>query len=259
MSAERVDRLDGRCAVVTGSSAGIGRGIAESLVRSGADVVLSGRTPETLAAAVEELRALAGPGQQVLGLNADLSQEEQIDDFFDRVRAEVGRLDILVANIGGGQVKPFFDLTREDWTSVFDLNLLGPFLVSQRGARLMRECGSEHASITLVSSIRAHTAKPGRAVYASTKAAMNQLMRVMARELAPFGIRVNALLPGITDTPLTRRNPEAFAEAIKQVPLEGAATPADMGRAVAFLASDAARFITGQELAVDGGELLHGD
>ncbi len=249
--------LAGRWAIVTGSSGGIGRGIAEHLVRLGANVVLAARTPEPLERAAEELRALSGNSQEVLGIAADLSVEAEIDRFFTEVRTRAKHLDILVANVGGGQVKPFFELTSADWTDTFQLNVLGPFSVSQRAAAMMRDLGGTNQSITLVSSIRAYSAKPGRAVYASTKAAMNQLMRVMALELAPHGIRVNALLPGITATPLTMRNRAAFDEAIVGVPLGRGGTPDDMGAAVAFLASDAARFITGVELPVDGGERLH--
>lgn len=257
MSASTAATMAGRWAIVTGSSGGIGRGIAEHLLRQGANVVLVARTPEPLHAAAAELRSVAGPDQQVLAVPADLSDEADIDRFFAEVRARVDRLDALVANVGGGQVTPFFELTSAEWTDTFRLNVLGPFLVAQRAAAMMRELGGENQSITLVSSIRSYSAKPGRAVYASTKAAMNQLMRVMALELAPYGIRVNALLPGITATALTMRNRAAFDEAVVGVPLSRGGTPDDMGAAVAFLASDAARFVTGVELPVDGGELLH--
>lgn len=117
----------------------------------------------------------------------------------------------------------------------------------------MRDKGGRNQSIVLVSSIRAYSSKPGRAVYASTKAAMNQMMHVMALELAPLGIRVNALLPGITATDLTMRNRQAFDEAIETVPLGRGGTPADMGRAVSYLVGDTAQFVTGVDLPVDGG------
>jgi glucose 1-dehydrogenase len=252
----RTQDMAGRWAVVTGGSGGIGLGIATALVRAGGHVIMVARTPSRLEEAATGLQELAGPGQRVLTFAADLSVDEEIDAFFSFVESEVDQLHTFVANVGGGYVKDFFELERKDWNDVLELNVLGPFLVSQRAARLMRDRGGENQSIVLVSSIRSHSAKPGRAVYAATKAAMNQMMRVMALELAPHQIRVNALLPGITATELTMRNRQAYDEAIGTVPLGRGGDPADMGNAVLFLAGESGRFVTGVELPVDGGEVL---
>lgn len=249
--------LAGRWIVVTGGSAGIGHGIARQFVGRGANVMIVARDQTRIDDAVRRLsEAKLGEGQEVLGFSADLSRDRDIDALFDFLKKRVDRLHTFVANVGGGYVKGFFELERSDWAKVLDMNVVGPFLVCQRAAVLMRDRPAENQSIVLVSSIRAYSAKPGRAVYAASKVAMNQMMRVMALELAPYGIRVNALLPGITATDLTMRNREAFDEAIETVPLGRGGSPADMGRAVAFLAGPEGAFITGVELPVDGGELL---
>lgn len=249
--------LTGHWTVVTGGSAGIGFGIAQQFVERGANVVVVARNQERIDNAVHRLtEQTQNDDQRVLGFSADLSLDDDIDSLFGYLAERLDRLHTFVANVGGGYVKGFFDLKRRDWTDVLEMNVVGPFLVCQRAAVLMRDRPAENQSIVLVSSIRAHSAKPGRAVYAASKVAMNQMMRVMALELAPHGIRVNALLPGITATDLTMRNRAAYDEAIGTVPLGRGGDPADMGRAVTFLAGPEGSFVTGVELPVDGGELL---
>lgn len=246
--------MDGYWALVTGGSDGIGYGIAESMSREGAHVVLVARGREKLESAAERLRA--GTDREVRTMVADVTDPASVDELFAEVAATVPRLDSMVANVGGGRVVPFLELTVQDWTEVIGLNLISPFLTCQRAALLMRERGGPNRSITVVSSIRAANTKPGRAVYAATKSAANQLVRVMARELAPLDIRVNALLPGITRTALSVANPEAFEEAVGEVPLGRAGAPSDMGAAATYLAGPGGRFVTGVELVVDGGESL---
>lgn len=250
-------RLDGQWAVVTGSSKGIGRGIADRLLDAGANVVLVARSADELETARDELRARAVASQAVHAVRADMSVPAAIDALFAGVDELTEHVDIVVANCGSGQVTPFVDITLDDWKRTIDLNLTGTFLACQHAARRMLGSDRPNRNILAVSSIRAVGARPGRVPYSATKAALNQMVRVVAQELAPHGIRINALSPGITATPLAlENNPEVFAEAAASVPMGGAGSPLDMGMAAAYLCSPAARFVTGANLVVDGGESL---
>ena len=243
-------------AVVSGGSKGIGQGIAARLLAAGANLVLVARRKEALDAAVESARAAAGVGQAVVGITADIADRASIDALFDELRNRVPVLNMFVANAGTGFVTPFLDLTVTEWDDIVALNLTGTMYSVQQAARMMAADTPSNASIVVVSSIRGIGARPGRLVYAATKAAVNQAVRVLAAELAPIGIRVNALLPGITETPLTSLSPGPFADAVANVPMGRAAQPGDLGEAGYFLCSPASRFITGVNLVVDGGESL---
>lgn len=249
------NRLDGQWAVVTGSSKGIGLGIAEALAGAGANVVLVARGAQALAGAAEALRARC-PGQEVRTLTADTSRPESVDALFAEIE-QLPALDVFVANAGAGALISFLDLTFEEWQGTLDLNLTGTFLTCQRAARLMVGSDRSNRCILAVSSIRGAGARPGTAAYAATKAGINQLARVAAYELAEHGIRFNVLSPGITVTPMSADlNPERLAQMTEMVPLRRAGAPADMGAAAAYLCSPAARFVTGTNLVVDGGEDL---
>ena len=251
-------RLDGGWAVVTGASKGIGRAIARELVGAGASVVLIARRNDDLTAAARALEAGLGPQQRVLTRTTDISSPDDVATLFDWVETTLPRLDTFVANAGTGQTRPFLELEIDEWQDMIDVNLTGTMLCCQGAARLMANQDGPDRSILVVSSIRAVQATPGRLAYATTKAAVNQMVRVAAAELAPLGIRVNGLSPGITDTPLTRSHPEAFAEAAAKVPLGRPGDVDDMAAAARFLCGPAARFITGSNLVVDGGESLAG-
>lgn len=244
-------------AVVTGASKGIGLGIAGALVDAGASVVLVARGEAALEAAGEILRGRAS-GQAVVTKVADTSRRASITRLFDDLRIELPQLNVLVANAGSGAVVPFLDCTAEEWERTIALNLTGTFLCCQAAARMMVGVpGEPNRSIVVVSSIRADGARPGLAPYATSKAGLNQLVRIAAYELAPHGIRVNALSPGITATPLSQEgNAELFEERAKTVPMGRAGTPADMAAAALYLCSPAAGFVTGTNLIVDGGESL---
>ena len=250
--------LHGQWAVVTGASKGIGLGIAGALVDAGASVVLVARGEEALEAAGETLRERAAGGQAVVTKVADTSRRGSIAALFAQLGDELPQLNVLVANAGSGAVVPFLDCTAEEWERTIALNLTGTFLCCQAAARLMVAApGEANRSIVVVSSIRADGARPGLAPYATTKAGLNQLVRIAAYELAPFGIRVNALSPGITATPLSLEgNAELFEERAKTVPMGRAGTPDDMAAAALYLCSPAAGFVTGTNLVVDGGESL---
>jgi glucose 1-dehydrogenase len=250
--------MQGQWAVVTGASKGIGRGIAERFVGAGANVVLVARTAADLEAARDELQAEAGAGQTVTCIAADTSAPAAVEDLFDTLAEALPHLNVFVANAGSGVVTPFLDIPLDEWERTLALNLTGTFVGCQRAARAMTRSPQPNMAIVVVSSIRAVGARPGRLAYSVTKAGLNQLVRVAAYELAPVGIRVNALSPGITATPLALEgNPEIFAEMTEEVPLGRAGTPADMASAALYLCSPAAAFVTGANLVVDGGESLY--
>jgi glucose 1-dehydrogenase len=248
--------LLGQWAVVTGGSMGIGRAIVERFVEGGANVVVVARGQDAIDDTAASARAVAEPDQEVVGVSADVASRAGVDALFGELRERLPALNIFVGNAGTGHVTPFLELSDEEFDSVLALNFSGTLRCCQLAGRMMVEAPQPNSAIVLVSSIRALGARPGRLIYSATKAGVNQAVRVAAMELAPHGIRVNALSPGITETPLTAKNPGAFAEAVANVPLARAARPADLAEAAYFLCSPTASFITGINLIVDGGESL---
>jgi NAD(P)-dependent dehydrogenase (short-subunit alcohol dehydrogenase family) len=250
--------LLGQWAVVTGGSKGIGMGIAQALVGAGANVAIVARGAGDLAAGAAALEAAAGQGQRVVPIAADTGDPVALEALFDELERELPHLNVYVANAGFGVITPLLDITLDEWNRQLALNLTGTFLGVQWAARWMAKSEPEsNRTILVVSSIRALGARPGRLVYSATKSALNQLVRVAALELAEHGIRVNAISPGITATPMAlEQNPEVYAQMTASVPLGRSGTPGDMGAAARYLCSPAARFVTGANLVVDGGESL---
>jgi len=250
--------LDGQWAVVTGGSKGIGLGIARALLEGGASVVLVARGAGDLEQAADELRRAAVGDQQVRTMTADTGDPASLDHLFDRLESELPSLNVYVANAGFGIITPLLDITLGEWQDQLAVNLTGTFLGVQWAARRMAKLDPDaNRAILVISSIRALGARPGRLAYSATKGALNQLVRVAALELAEHGIRVNALSPGITATPMAlEKNPEVYAQMTASVPLGRSGAPEDMGAAARYLCSPAARFVTGTNLVVDGGESL---
>jgi glucose 1-dehydrogenase len=248
--------LRGEWTVVTGGTKGIGRAIADRFRAAGANVVVVSRTRADLDAAVDDLSSRASEHQRVLAMQADITDPTSLEALFDELRQTVPRLDHFIANAGTGHVTPFVELSSTEIDQVVGLNLTGTIRSMQFAARMMLEKPVRNSCIVVVSSIRALGVRPHRLIYSATKAGINQAARVAARELAPYQVRVNVISPGITETPLTASNPEVFAEALRSVPMGRAAQPIDIAEAVHFLCSPAARFITGANLVVDGGESL---
>jgi glucose 1-dehydrogenase len=218
--------------------------------------VLVARGREHLEPFAEQLQQRAAEGQHIKAHSADIADPESVAELFSWLSGELPRLDIFVANAGTGSMSPFIDLPLEHWNEIVALNLTGTMLCCQAAARLMITNEGVDRAILVISSIRALRAAPGRLAYSVTKAAVNQMIRVAATELAPHGIRVNGLSPGITETPLTKSHPTAFAEAVANVPLQRAGAPRDMASAALFLCSPASQFTTGANLVIDGGEVL---
>lgn len=238
--------LHGRVAVVTGGGAGIGRGIAAGLAAFGAAVAIWEINPETCAAAADEIGAL--------GITTDVRDADAVDAALRRTIAELGTPSILVNNAGGTFCSPLLDTAEKGWDALYRANLRHVFLCTQRVARVLVAAGMG-GSIISVTSIEGTRAAPGYAAYAAAKAGVINYTQTAALELAPHGIRVNALAPDITLTEGIQAitPPGAQENFALTIPMGRAGHVDDIAGAAVFLASDMASYITGQTLHVDGG------
>lgn len=245
-------RFDGKVAIVTGSSSGIGRGIAHRLAGEGCGVVVNGIDPAGVERVCGELAALDGAGR-VTGVAADVSRPEQVDELFQAWRREFDRLDILVNNAGIWQKTPFHKMPREEWDRVLAVHLGGFFNCSRRAAEIM--VGQGFGCIISMSSISDSRAHEHAAAYDAAKGAILAGSRAMAVDLGAYGVRVNCVSPGpiVVESWEAFTTPDARREMARQVPLGRVGEPADVAGVVAFLASDDASYITGQTVYVDGG------
>lgn len=240
---------NGQTAIVTGAAKGIGLAITGQLVADGYHVV----AVDIDQAAGQEL--LSGPDKKAITfIAADIRQEEAVRDLFQRVIRLRGQLDAVVNNAGIIRDRPIWKMTLEDFRSVLEVNLQGTWLMCREAAIRMRQQRS--GAIVNISS-RAWLGNPGQSNYAASKAGVVALTRVLALELGPSNVRVNAVAPGLIDTPLTRElDPEVLQRLIEAQPSRTMGQPVDVANTVTFLLSDKARFITGQTLYVDGGKSI---
>ncbi|MDQ7006235.1 MAG: 3-oxoacyl-[acyl-carrier-protein] reductase [Acidobacteriota bacterium] len=238
-----------RRALVTGGSRGIGRAIARTLVASGAEVIVTARTPESAERAAAEL------GPSARGVELDLSVPARAEQRLAELAAEIkqaGGLDLLVLNAGMTRDGLVMRMSLDQWQEVIDANLTGAYLVTK--AFVPGMIRSRFGRIVLLSSVVARMGNAGQSNYAASKAGMIGFVRSLAREVASRGITVNAVAPGFVDTDMTRAIPEAARNKLLElVPLARLGEPEDIASAVAFLLSDAASYITGEVLDVNGG------
>ena len=243
--------IEDRVVVVTGGSRGIGLEIAKELVAQKAKVVICGRKAETLEAAADEIGS-----PYLMTVQAHIAKEEDVDNLFKTVKDALGRVDVLINNVGMNLMTPFVaDTEFSLWQKIIDTNLSGTFLCSRRASMIMRE-QKEGGRIVNVSSIAGRKASPGMGIYGVAKAGIEMLTKVLASELAGFNIQVNAVAPSMVRTEFSKpfwSNTDIYEQIVKTIPLGRIAEPIDVVHPVLFLASDAAGFITGQTIVVDGG------
>jgi NAD(P)-dependent dehydrogenase (short-subunit alcohol dehydrogenase family) len=237
--------------IVTGASRGLGRAIAVALAGAGAHMAVCARSAEALQ---ETAAAVAAAGGRAAAYAIDVTDDQAVEDTVGQVVERFGRLDFLVNNAGAMLERPFAELSMDDWRRLLAINVEGPFLCSRAAVRHMD--ADRGGALLNVSSIFATTGVPGFSAYAATKAALLGLTTTLAVELAPRNVRVNALLPGHFATDMTSRalGDEAMrGRVVRAIPAGRVGQPDELGAIARFLLSDAATFVTGASIVVDGG------
>ncbi len=243
---------ESKVAIVTGSARGIGKAIALKFAKDGYDVVISDILEDVAKETAKEIEAL---GQKSLVVVADVSKAEDAARLIDETVKAFGRLDVLVNNAGITRDNLAIRMKESEWDMVLNINLKGTFLCSQAAAKVMMKKRS--GRIVNIASVSGILGTAGQANYASSKAGVIALTKALARELGPRNITVNAVAPGFIITEMTEKLPEKVKEDyLSQIPLKRGGTPEDVANVVAFLASDAASYVTGTTLIVSGGLVM---
>ena len=249
-----MDTLKGKGAVVTGAASGIGKAIATAFIEAGASVLLCDRNAVALDAAAREL------GERAVGRATDVSDEDQVEGAMRAAREAFGSLDIVVNCAGFGAIAPLTEVTGEQWRSVQAVTLGGVFYGVKHGALQMLEQGRPGVIIN-ISSVNGRLPGEGQVAYCAAKAGVDMVTRCGALELGGRGIRVVGIAPGLVETPLTRKemaNPAIRELFLGAIPMKRPAEAEEIAAAAVFLASDAARSINGETIAIDGGTLTRG-
>ncbi len=256
--------LERQTAVITGASSGIGRGCALELAKAGANIVVNyiGH-PDAAEAVVAEVKELGGDAIAVM---ADVSDETQVDAMFAKAVEHYGTVDVLVNNAGLQQDADFTDMTLAQWRKVLDVNLTGQFLCARAAAREFRRRGMRPqvsralGKIICMSSVHDVIPWAGHVNYATSKGGVMLMMKSIAQELGPEGIRVNSVCPGAIKTPINRdvwESPDGLVKLLELIPTKRVGEVEDIGKVVAFLVSDQADYIHGTNIYVDGGMTLY--
>lgn len=247
--------LDGHTALVTGANGGLGSHFAQTLAKAGAKVAIGARRVESLREVEDQIRSAGG---QVQAIALDVTKRESVAQAFEQTAQALGPVTVVVNNAGISVTKPLLDHTDDDWNEVIGVNLTGAWRVAQEAARHMvkNQRGGSIVNIASILGLRVSAQVPS---YAASKAALIQLTKAMALELARYKIRVNALAPGYVATSMNREffGTEAGQALIKRIPQRRLGNPEELDAALLLLASDAGSFATGTVLAIDGGQLVN--
>ncbi len=242
-----MERLENKKAVITGGNSGIGLAAARAFVREGAKVLIAGRNQETLDQAVADL------GVDAVGVKADVSRSDGLDLVFDKARECFGTLDVVFINAGVYEKASLSALTEDHFDEVVSVNFKGALFTAQKALPLMGAGGT----LIFTTSMANVVGLPDQSVYSATKAAVRSMVRTLAAELAPQGIRVNAISPGPIDTPVWGRigvtRDQLEERTASTVPMGRPGQPEEIAEALVFMASDESSFMTGSEIAIDGG------
>ena len=258
--------LEGQKVLVTGASSGIGKSIAMAMASAGADVCVNYPVEAEMGHADGEVEEIRAHGGHAFAHQCDVSQEDEVVAMFDRVRREMGTVDILVANAGIQRDAPFHAMTLDQWNRVLGVNLTGQFLCCREAVREFRRRGRRPevsralGKILCMSSVHEVIPWAGHVNYAASKGGVMLMMKSLAQEVAPDGIRVLSVAPGAIRTPINRdawETPEAYQRLLKLIPAKRIGETEDIARAAVWLASDEADYITGTSLFVDGGMTLY--
>jgi glucose 1-dehydrogenase len=259
-------KLKGQIAIVTGASSGIGAGVAKSLTAAGATVVVNHPVDATKAAAEAVLAEIKTAGGDGITWQCDVSKEDEVTKMFSGVIAQFGTVDILVNNAGLQRDSPFHEMTLEQWNYVLGVNLTGQFLCAREAVKeflrrgVVPERSRAAGKIICMSSVHEVIPWAGHANYAASKGGIMMLMKSIAQEFAPSGIRVNSIGPGAIKTPINHAawaTPAAEQKLLELIPYNRVGVVEDIGAAAVWLASDDSDYVTGQTLFVDGGMTLY--
>ena len=247
-----MSKLSGKVAVVTGASKGIGAEIARELAAAGAAVVVNYATSRN--AADKVVAEITGSGSKAAAIHGDIAKAADVERLFAETKRAFGQVDVLVNNAGIYEFAPLEAVSEEEFHRLFNTNVLGVLLATREA---VKHFGPKGGSVINLSSVVTRTAPPMSAVYVATKSAVEGITRVLAKELGPRKIRVNSISPGVVETEGTHSagiiGSDFERQAVQQTPLGRFGQPADIAPAVVFLASDDARWVTGETLAVSGG------
>ena len=261
-----MQRLKGQTAIITGASSGIGLACATAIAAEGANVVVNHPVKATAAAAEGVVDTIRQAGGKAIAIQADVSQEDEVQKMFAATVQAFGTVDILVNNAGLQRDAPLVDMTLEQWRYVIDVNLTGQFLCAREAVRefLRRGLAPERSralgKIICMSSVHEVIPWAGHCNYAASKGGLMLLMKSLAQELAPHKVRVNSIGPGAIKTPINTTawsTPEAEHELLKLIPYQRVGDPSDIGMAAVWLASDESDYVNGTTLFVDGGMTLY--
>ena len=248
--------LKEKVAIITGARRGMGKSHALALARAGTKVVVSDISLEDCQKVVEEIKKL---GSEALAVKCDVSKKEEVEEMIRKTIEKFGKVDILVNNAGICQFKPFLELTEEEWDRTLDINLKGYFLCTQVAAKeMVKERSGVIINIASVAMGQQGIGFPNIAHYCASKGGIVGMTEALAVELAPYNIRVNAISPGMIETPMIdpmKADPKMMEATLARVPMRRVGKPEEVSNPVLFLASDASSYMTGSDVVIDGGWL----